>query len=351
MIKDWLKNQLTPEKRTSEVYVGFVEVLQKLVDEYVEPTLERILQRRSLFTMTPLDLEIKMAELGRFFRIMTRSQASKPIILQQRLDEIHYKGTYHPIQSTIRRELNNLPATWAPLYAPKDQVNYPYGSYFADESTLEVDTHTYGDFFLTSRGKIKIPLNVLYVNYSGQDQGELVRKLTEEFNDVIVPLIPLHIVFDGFMFYLEFSVTARECVLTMSGADVTTRIDDAFKARAEHMADFQINNVFPGQNLPQQVRSLAPELHRFDQMPVDAWALDLVQAPAILPLSDAPDDRYRASANNKIEIDTLGLFGVQVAFVGSEMQMYQFPAGATVYELPLSWEDVKRVEKITYRFF
>jgi hypothetical protein len=118
---------------------------------------------------------------------------------------------------------------------------------------------------------------VLYVNYSGQDQGELVRKLTEEFNDVIVPLIPLHIVFDGFMFYLEFSVTARECVLTMSGADVTTRIDDAFKARAEHMADFQINNVFPGQNLPQQVRSLAPELHRFDQMPVDAWALDLVQ--------------------------------------------------------------------------
>lgn len=351
MIKDWLKNQLTPEKRESEVYVGFVEVLQKLVDDYVEPTLERILQRRSFFTMTPLDLEIRMAELGRFFRILTRSQASKPIILQQRLDEIHYKGTYHPIQSTIRRELNNLPASWAPLYAPKDQVKYPYGTYYADESTLSVDTNTFGDFFLTSRGKIKIPLNVLYEKYSGQDQGALITRLTEEFNDVILPLIPLHIVFEGFLFYLEFTVTARECVLVMNSADVNLRIDDAFKARAEQMAGFQINNVFPGQNLPQQVRTLTPEIHRFDQMPLDAWALDLIQPPAILPQSVVPDSRYRENAGHNVEIDTLGLFGVQVAFSGGKMEMFAFPAGALVYELPVTWADVKTIGKITYRVF
>ncbi|HAV1601596.1 TPA: phage tail protein [Enterobacter hormaechei subsp. xiangfangensis] len=351
MLKDWLKNQLTPEKRESEVYVGFVEALQKLVEDYVEPTLERILERRSFFTMQPQDLEIRMAELGRFFRIMTRSQASKPIILQQRLDEIHYKGSYQPIQATIRRELNNLPATWAPLYAPKDQTKYPYGDYFTDESTLSVDVKTYGDFFMTSRGKIKIPLNILYERYSGQDQAALVTRLTEEFDDVIRPLIPLHIVFDGFMFYLEFTVQQRGVELIMLGAEATVRIDDAFKARPEHMSGFQINNVFPGQTLPQIPRPTATEILRFDTMPIDAWALDLIQPPAILPLSAVPDKRYRESTAHNIEIDTLDLFGIQVALVGGEMRMYTFPAGATTFEVPIPWADVKTVEKITYRFF
>ncbi|HAT3959726.1 TPA: phage tail protein [Citrobacter freundii] len=352
MLKDWLRNMLTPEKRDSELYGSFADILQSFVDQYVEPTLQRIQERRSFFTMQPQDLQIRMSELGRFFRIISRSENAKPMILQQRLDEIHYKGTQQPIIATIRRELNDLPATWAALYAPIDQTAHPYGSYFTDSSTLGVDEATYGKFFLTSRGKIKIPLNALYEKYSGADQAELVQRLTEEFDDVIKPLIPLHIVFDGFLFYLEFNVVELAEWLYQVGADANVRIDDAFKARAEGMGSYQINNLFPGQNIPQAPRDYSMLIHRFDQMPLDAWALDMIEAPAILPSSAAPDTRYReAVVSHNVEIDTLDMFGVQVAMTDGSMEMYSWAAGAKTFEIPVPWADVKKIEKITYRFF
>jgi hypothetical protein len=351
MKKNWLRNQLTPEKSASELYGSFADALQEYIDTYVEPVLKRISDRRSFFTMQPQDLETRMAELGRFFRIMTRSQASKPIILQQRLDEIHYKGTAQPIISTIRRELNNLPAEWAAMYAPVDQTLHPYGKYFATTDTLAVDKITYGDFFLTSRGKIKIPLNILYERYNGSDQADLTRRLTEDFDDVIRPLIPLHIVFDGFLFYLQFDIQEREVVLSQDSAQAEVRIDDAWKSRPEHMAGYQINNTFPGQNLPQQNRDFNINIHRIDGMPIDAWALDMIEAPAIIPASLVRDTRYRESTGHNIEIDTLDLFGVQIVMGNGDMSMYTFPMGAKTFEIPILWADVKTINKITYRFF
>lgn len=351
MEKNWLRNLLTPEKRDSELYGPFADMLQDMIDKYVEPTLERIKQRRSYFTMQSQDLETRMSELGRFFRIISRSEAAKPMILQQRLDEIHYKGTQQPLVATIRRELNNLPATWAPLYAPVDQTAHPYGSYFTDASTLAVDTATYGDFFMTSRGKIKIPLNDLYLRYSGADQAALVQRLTEEFDDVIKPLIPLHIVFDGFLFYLEFIVEERDEELILVNAEATTNIEDAFKARKEGMGTYQINNLFPGQTLPQQNRDFNVNIHRFDGMPLDAWALDMSEPPAILPSSAVPDTRYRESTSHNVEIDTLGMYCVQVAMTDGTMEAYSWNVGDLTTEIPVAWADVKTIEKITYRFF
>lgn len=350
MQKGWLRNLLTPEKRDSELYGPLADMLQDMFDKHVDPTLERIESRRSFFTMSPQDLATRISELGRFFRISTSKQASIPIILQQRLDEIHYKGTAQPLTASIRRELNNLPATWAPMYAPIDQTKYPYGSYFTDASTLSVDTKTYGDFFLTSRGKIKIPLNDLYLQYSGKDQAELTRKLTEEFDDVIQPLIPLHIVFDGFMFYLQFDVETRQTVFYMTTADEKIYLPKQL-TRKTTFEDFQINNLLPGQTLVQQPRELTGNIHRFDQMPIDAWAMDMMELPAILPSSRVPDTRYRESAAHKVEIDTLGMYGVQVIMTDHTMAMYHWPEGATTYELPTLWTDVKKIEKITYRFF
>lgn len=357
MQNKWLRNLLTPDKRDSELYGPFADMLQDMFEKYVEPTLLRIQQRRSFFTMQPEDLAVRMSELGRFFRIISRSESAKPMILQQRLDEIHYKGTQQPLMATIRRELNNLPATWAPLYAPIDQTKYPYGKYFTEASTLPVDVKTYGDFFMTSRGKIKIPLNDLYLRYAssnaanGADMQEMVRKLTEDFDDVIRPLIPLHIVFDGFLFYLEFTVGARDEKLIEVSSNASVRIDDAFKARAETITDYQVNNVFPGQRLHQQTRDLNTNIHRFDGMPLDAWALDMSEPPAILPNSLVPDTRYRESTANKVEIDTLGMYGVQVAMKDKTMAMYHWTEGTLKYELPILWADVKNIEKITYRFF
>lgn len=351
MEKNWLRNLLTPEKRDSELYGPFADMLQDMIEKYVEPTLLRIQQRRSYFTMQPEDLQTRMSELGRFFRIISRSENAKPMILQQRLDEIHYKGTQQPLIATIRRELNNLPAIWAPLYAPLDLTAHPYGSYLADASTLTVDTVTYGDFFMTSRGKIKIPLNDLYQRYSGADQAELVKRLTEEFDDVIRPLIPLHIVFDGFLFYLEFNVEARDEYLYEVSSDAHVNIEDAFKARAEETGGYQINNLFPGQNLPQQSRDFTTNIHRFDGMPIDAWALDMMEPPAIVPSSPVPDVRYRESTSHNVEIDTQEMYGVQVAMTDGTMEIYTWAEGALTFEIPVPWTDVNNIEKITYRFF
>ncbi|HBM2815725.1 TPA: hypothetical protein LU109_003637 [Enterobacter hormaechei subsp. xiangfangensis] len=349
MLPKWLRNQLAPEKKDSNLYGDFADMLQTVFEKNVEPILERISSRRSFFTMTPQDLETRMAELGRFFRILYRSNSSRPIILQQRLDEIHFKGTTQPIISTIRRELNGLPATWAPLYASTDQAAHPYGSKFSDESTLKVD-YPNGDYFLTSRGMLKVPLNIIYQIYSGPDQAALIQKLQDDFNDVIRPLIPLDIVFDGFMFYLEYTLYARQCIFRLLNVEAESTFP-AIQTKGEIFDTFQVNATYPGQVLQQQRRDLLPIMHRFDGMPIDGWALDMVEAPPIIPGTGAVDQRYRESANHNIEIDTIGLFGVQVARVGGDMEWYEFPQGAQRAELPIPWASLNTVEKITYRVF
>ncbi|EKT93651.1 putative tail tube protein, partial [Escherichia coli O111:H8 str. CFSAN001632] len=42
--------------------------------------------------MSKEDLETRTNELGQFFTIRTSNSSSVPMLLQQRLDEIHFKG-------------------------------------------------------------------------------------------------------------------------------------------------------------------------------------------------------------------------------------------------------------------
>ncbi|CDM92247.1 hypothetical protein [Xenorhabdus bovienii] len=201
MIKDWLKNRLTPEKQKSKLWCEFTDSLQTVLEKTVEPLLERISNRKSIFTMAPEDLDKRIAELGKFFIIRTENEKSKPILLSQRLDEIHFKGTERPISSTFWREFNNLPAKWAPLWAPADQVHFPYGTVFLPHELVETAKSRYGEFFLTSRGVIQLSLNTLYEQYGYKEQAKLFRRLTEQFDQVIAPLIPLEIVYNGFHFF------------------------------------------------------------------------------------------------------------------------------------------------------
>ncbi|MCV4732119.1 phage tail protein, partial [Escherichia coli] len=89
----------------------------------------------------------------------TSNSSSVPMLLQQRFDEIHFKGTERPISQTIYREFNGISVLWDPIYAPVDFERHPYGTVLIPESTLETTGGTFGEMFLTSRGMISIPIN------------------------------------------------------------------------------------------------------------------------------------------------------------------------------------------------
>ncbi|GHM10457.1 hypothetical protein ECZU41_51250 [Escherichia coli] len=107
------------------------------MDTFVDPWLERITNRKSIFSMSKEDLETRTNELGQFFTIRTSNSSSVPMLLQQRFDEIHFKGTERPINQTIYREFNGISVLWDPIYAPVDFERHPYGTVLIPESTLE----------------------------------------------------------------------------------------------------------------------------------------------------------------------------------------------------------------------
>ena len=168
---------------------------------------------KSVFTMASGDLDTKIAELGEFFTIRASDASSKPILLQQRLDEIHYKGTERPITQTFYREFGGVPITWQPLYAPIDTETYPYGTRLISADILDSVGDAYGELFLTSRGMVSIPLNDLagLVTRNGgyASPAEITAQALVKFNQVVKPLLPLHIVFDGMQVYTQITVKDR----------------------------------------------------------------------------------------------------------------------------------------------
>ncbi|HGW7099979.1 TPA: phage tail protein, partial [Escherichia coli] len=81
----------------SLLYKSLADLVQSMMDTFVDPWLERITNRKSIFSMSKEDLETRTNELGQFFTIRTSNSSSVPMLLQQRFDEIHFKGTERPI--------------------------------------------------------------------------------------------------------------------------------------------------------------------------------------------------------------------------------------------------------------
>ncbi|HHJ2765991.1 TPA: phage tail protein, partial [Escherichia coli] len=98
-------------------YKSLADLVQSMMDTFVDPWLERITNRKSIFSMSKEDLETRTNELGQFFTIRTSNSSSVPMLLQQRFDEIHFKGTERPINQTIYREFNGISVLWDPIYA------------------------------------------------------------------------------------------------------------------------------------------------------------------------------------------------------------------------------------------
>jgi hypothetical protein len=221
----WFKGRLTSSKQDSAMQKGLADIVQSLVESVVEPLLTRITNRKSFFTMYDVDLDTRIEEMGQFFTIRSSDASSKPMLLQQRLDEIHFKGTSRPITQTFYREFNGIPITWQPLYAPIDTTTYPYGTVLIAENNVDSVGDNFGDLFLTSRGVISIPLVELTALIAAEtgDSIKTSSQMTEEaltkFKQVVLPLLPLHIVFDGMQLLAVFSIDERSDFGTLISVD------------------------------------------------------------------------------------------------------------------------------------
>ncbi|PHM51912.1 hypothetical protein [Xenorhabdus hominickii] len=349
MIKDWLKHRLTPEKQKSTLWCEFTDSLQAVLEETVEPLLERISHRKSIFTMHPEDLDKRIAELGKFFIIRTEREKSKPVLLSQRLDEIHFKGTERPISATFWREFNNLPAKWSPLWAPVDQAHFPYGTVFLPHELVETAKSRYGEFFLTSRGVIQLSLNTLYEKYGYKEQAKLFSRLTKQFDQVIAPLIPLEIVYNGFHFFFYFTITEEAELLILKQTRLF--IDAQFKLQdvENTLSGATRQLTLPNQVIRAIIRPLKQHTYRFDDMPLDAWALDLHHTPPIIPVPlGTQNDPRLTLVENQIWISTEGHYGCLVSLKGEDIKRYSFPSWAKKAFLPIPVEKIPLIEKITY---
>ncbi|STO98927.1 putative tail tube protein [Escherichia coli] len=84
-------------------------------------------------------MDARIAEYGRFFVITEKDKARRPMLLAQRLDEVHFKGTILPIEQTFWREFGCIPVSWEPLYAPVNIEKTPLWFIFCDRNR-----NTYG---------------------------------------------------------------------------------------------------------------------------------------------------------------------------------------------------------------
>ncbi|ECJ2855707.1 hypothetical protein FNO15_17900 [Salmonella enterica subsp. diarizonae] len=283
MEKSWFSKRLTSAKQKSVLYLSLAEIVQALVSSSVEPWLRRITNRKSIFSMGEDDLAIRTNELGQFFTIRTENSSSIPMLLQQRLDEIHFKGTDRPINQTIYREFDGIHVTWEPLYAPADLEKYPYGTVLITQNSLQSTGGIYGEMFLTSRGMISVSINELtekmagddVVESGGLDQAAITEAVLTKFNQFVRPLLPKHIVFDGLSIYLSVVVYERPENLILFSVSDTDKAYFWHEAADEIICIDNITKLPPVNVTPGQVRDVTSIT--FDREKADGGILDVIE--------------------------------------------------------------------------
>lgn len=206
-MKDWLIKRLTPRKKQEERWTGLAEGLQKVWEEEFDPYLSRLENLRSYFLADDADLAAKLREMGDYFTADTPCAKDKPITVAWRRLELEYKDLELILMSVFRRHYSDLPVDWFPLFAPIAQV---YGvSFTPAEGPWPTKKNSPPEgMFLTSRGLL------------GIDMGHLFSiGLTKQvFMETALPLLkrtkPLHIVYDGALWYIRWDIPFTSYVTT-----------------------------------------------------------------------------------------------------------------------------------------
>lgn len=249
------------------------DAIQEIFTSHVEPLITRLRGVGSAFTMAPEDLDRRLEELGPFFWLSDRvAREDWPLALLQRQDEIHLKKTDVPLVSTIAREFSGMQVEWSPLYAPVDQSKWPYGSRFTTIERMEFEDIPRDEWFMTSRGVIRVPLPKLAQAFV---DGDTVDEQCSEFEAIIsrfvTPLIPLHIVFDGAQYFLEYNLTEGYEWLEHLLCSISQTYSDAVEAPE---APSKIGEAITMSYPPAVGNDIQFRRNRMDGIPVDAYRID-----------------------------------------------------------------------------
>lgn len=273
MRENWFRNRLTKSKQDSPMWVELADAIQEIFTDHVEPIMTRLRGMGSAFTMSPEDLDKRIEELGAFFWLSDRVKREDwPLALLQRQDEIHLKKTDYPLVSTIAREFSGIEVQWAPLYAPIDQKKWPYGSRFTTQEMMEFEDIPPDDWFMTSRGVIRVPLPSLSKTAL---TGETIDEQCAEFEAIlarfVTPIIPLHIVFDGAQYFLEYNLTEGDEWLDLLLCEIAQDCPDAIEAPETPLTGpVDIETTFPAMVGP----DIQYRRNRVDGIPIDAYQMD-----------------------------------------------------------------------------
>lgn len=236
----WLQSRLTPAKAENPRWKGFAKALEGIWDDNFIPYLSRYQRLRSSFEADDADLAKQIAQMGDYFSYEFPKPQDRAISLAWRRLELEYKDLELILSMALRRHFGSLEIQWLPLYAPVDKT---YGEDLVPFEQVRPDSQKYippDGHFLTSRGVIGVSLNSIY------SQGYTKQDVYSEAFPLVKRIKPIHIVFDGFFYYIRF--------------DLPFTCDVDVWWESESASSFAIPfNVYG---------------HYFDTTPADVWFLD-----------------------------------------------------------------------------
>ena len=298
------KSKLIPALQKRESWQYMVSAIEKVNEQVFDPILVRFRSLSNVFEMQDEELDVLFKELGRNFTVGESEIQDKSLVLLQRSDEVHFKGHRYSIQRALEREFGSTFIDLLPLYAPKNQVDFPYGDLYGTAPELDFFDRAFGNtngWFLTSRLVVETSAERLNERYGGYDAGTIER-FERDVNRLINPLLPVRIVFDG----VRFITTASTDINLSISASVTDEISDLDTvittsidaSMVGQMVDEVVTHVSPVNEDPHTLGRLStrldlrpldahsldvevfnetattPRLTRFDMRPLDAWSLD-----------------------------------------------------------------------------
>lgn len=275
-LKTWLQGQLTSTKASEQSWLDLAAALAQGIHDHVEGLIDRLKARNSLYDMDTEDLLKDTEELRTIFPIPeTVSDSDLPHVIMRRQDEIHFKKTVYPLVATIAREFSGMDVSWEPLFAPIDQEEYPYGSLFITRH--EMDNYisqglSPDDFFMTSRGVIRVPINDVAGGSSGVSEEDVVA-FESRVRRVIYPLIPLRIACDGQSYFISISmVDLVEVIQPMKSHVFNENLKTNDEEEVVQLPDTAVDSIITTTDETQATTFYGTP--RLDSIPCDAIMLD-----------------------------------------------------------------------------
>jgi len=269
MEEQWLVGQLTPAKQDSVLWVELAEAIQEIFEINTGEALSRLSGLASLMDMHLEDLNITLDELGDYFLISEKvAGKDRGIAAAQRMDELHSKNSFMPIENILKLEFGGLDVEWTPLYIKKSL--YPDGYAFSHnlitKAMIEEDGLDINDYLLTSRAYVAV--NIIDLVESGHSTEELEAVVEQQ----IRPILPTHIALDGTQLWYSYNIYAPEKI-----AIYAVNIDVDFENDITDSESITPPMIGADSDFGEVVTPWIGDLNavvRLDIHSVDSWCLD-----------------------------------------------------------------------------